>query len=60
PTESASLLQESKTAAEPFSENRSATMDSLPEGSMAAMEHFSEGNPSIEALPGDEASSRTL
>ncbi|MGF1523354.1 MAG: peptidoglycan-binding protein [Leptolyngbyaceae cyanobacterium] len=60
PTESAGLLQESKTAAEPFSDNKSTTMESLPQGSTAAMEHFAEGDPSIESLPGDEASSRTL
>ena len=59
PTESAGLLQESKTAAEPFSDNKSVTMESLPQGNTPAMDHYPEGSPSIESLPGDEAS-RTL
>ncbi|MEM9002263.1 MAG: peptidoglycan-binding protein [Cyanobacteria bacterium P01_F01_bin.86] len=59
PTESAGLLQESKASVEPFSDNRSPTMETLPEGSTGMMDHFSEAS-SMESLPGDEASSRTL
>ena len=63
PKESAGLLQESKTSVEPFSENQAKARESLPESTTAPLQPYIEEDLeelSIESLPGDEASSRTM